>query len=203
MFTPLKYSKPISKIFTLVSCLFAFIVIFSTVFSPITTQAKSEDVKVNKKDKKELTVVLDRVTKSDPIKPEKAKIKQDSLNKEFFKSNQGNLNIDFDLKTKKINLKNQVKGDTIIGIPNTAEIDSVDVLGDTIMYSGKNLRVDTIIEPINRGFRQIINIKSAEAPSSYDFPIELLVGEKLVVNEDGSARVTRPFNDYEKAKNFI
>lgn len=183
--------KLTSTLFAPLSYIFAFIVIFTTIFSSITTQAKSEEIKVNKRGKKELSSTIDKITKVDPIKPEKSKLDQDSANKEIFKSNQGNLNIDFDLKTKKINLKNQVKGDTVINIPNANEVDSVDVVGDSIIYSGKNSKVDTIIEPISGGFRQIINIKSADAPNTYDFPVELLVDEKLVLNEDGSVVITK------------
>jgi hypothetical protein len=181
----------ITKLSTPIFYFFTFVIIFSTVFSSVISQAKSDEIQVNKRDKKELTSALDKVNKVDPVKPEKSKLSQQQGNKDLFNSNQGNLNIDFDLKTKKVNLKNQLKGDTVINIPNPGDIDSVDIVGDTIIYSGKNSKVDTIIEPISGGFRQIINIKSADAPSFYDFPVDLGEGEKLILNEDGSVVITK------------
>jgi hypothetical protein len=191
----------ITKLSTPIFYFFTFVIIFSTVFSSVISQAKSDEIQVNKRDKKELTPTLDKITKVDPIKPEKSKLDQEVTNKDIFKSNQGNLDINFDLKTKKINIKDKIKGDTTINISNPNEIDSVDVVGNTIIYSGKKSKVDTMIEPIGGGFRQVINIKSSDAPSSYDFPFELLAGEKLVINADGSASVTRSFTDEEKSKN--
>lgn len=181
----------LSNILKLGIKLLSVIVIFTSIFSSISAETKSAEIKINLKDKKEITSLLDKVNKSDPTKPEKNKLNKDNLNKELFSSNQGHLNISFDLKNKKINLKNQKKGDTVIGIPNETEIDSVDIVDDTIIYTGKNSKVDMIIETISGGFRQIINIKSSDAPNTYDFPIELQQGENLVANKDGSVVLTK------------
>jgi Protein of unknown function (DUF2599) len=108
------------------------------------------------------------------------------------------LNIDFDLKTKSVNVKNSKKGNSQIGIPNSSDINSVDVVENKVIYKNSKNKVDKVIEAVDGGVRMIVNIPDANSPSSYDFPITLLADEKLILNQDGSAAVTRSLSKEEK-----
>jgi len=66
-----------------------------------------------------------------------------------------------------------------VGIPNSEQIDSVDLVENKLIYSGKDAKFETIIEAIDGGMRQIINIKDSSAPDFYDFPVELGLDERL------------------------
>lgn len=108
------------------------------------------------------------------------------------------MSAEFDLKGRKVKISNKTKGDTTIFTPNIIGLDSVNVIDNKVVYSGKDAKADVVVEAIDGGVRQVINIKSSDAPSSYDFPIELTSEEKLVLNEDGSAMVTKPLITEEK-----
>jgi hypothetical protein len=43
--------------------------------------------------------------------------------------------------------------------------------------------------------RQTINIKDSSAPKSYNFPMELQAGQRIIVNKDGSANVVNSNNE--------
>jgi Protein of unknown function (DUF2599) len=129
-------------------------------FSALNTQAKDNEIQIDKKDKNEISKIIKNIEDKDPLKPEKSNIAKSVDKIDNFDSNQGNLNINFDIKTKKIKVKNKLKGETVIGIPSSNEIDSVDIIADTIVFSGKNSKFETIVQPISGGFQQLVNIKS-------------------------------------------
>ena len=111
---------------------------------------------------------------------------------ELISEQNDNLQIKFELQNKKIKVENKNKGNLTIGIPNSEQMDSVDSVENRLVYSGKDAKFETIIEAIDGGMRQVINIKDATAPDFYDFPVELETGEKLVINNVGSVVVIRP-----------
>ncbi len=87
-------------------------------------------------------------------------------------------------------LSNNTKGDISIGIPNQDQFDSVDVLDDKIVYSGQNSKADIIVESVEGGVRQAINIKSNDAPDFYDFPLEIANNDKIELVENGQATIS-------------
>ena len=60
-----------------------------------------------------------------------------------------------------------------MGIPNSEQMDSIDLVDEKLVYWGQNSKVDVILESVEGSFRQIINIKDSSAPDFYDFPVEL------------------------------
>jgi hypothetical protein len=161
-------------------------------FSSVATQAATKDLKINKKNISELNKTLQNIRDKDPQKPISQKLEKNSKDQNELNSNQSdNLQVKFSLRDKKVNLKNKNKGDLSIGIPNSESFDSVDVVDNKVIYSGQNSKTDVILESIEGGFRQIINIKDATAPNFYDFPVDLGEGETLSINDDGSAVVKK------------
>jgi Protein of unknown function (DUF2599) len=106
-------------------------------------------------------------------------------------SNQNNLNISFNLKSKKIKVKNKTKGDLNIKVASIKGLDSVDTVKNKIVYTGKNSHADAIIESVDGGVKQTIKIKSSSSPSYYDFPMELTKDERIILNLDGSGKVVK------------
>ena len=136
----------------------------------------------------EIQKVLKNIQEKDPQKPISQKLKVNKNNEnELISEQSDNFQIKFELQNKKINLKNKQKGDISVGIPNSEQMDSVDLVEDKLVYSGKDAKFEVIVEAIDGGMRQVINIKDNSAPDFYDFPVELGLDEKLVINTDGSA----------------
>ena len=166
----------------------------------VSAQDDTEEVRINTKSQTELRKSLRQATKNDPNKIETQKLKtksKDNLETQSI----GDTNINLDLKTKKIKIKNKSKGEINIGIPNSNKINSVDVLDDKVIYTTSDNKVETIVEAMEGGMRQVINIKDNTAPSFYDFPVELNASETIQINEDGTASITAPFTAEEQKQN--
>jgi hypothetical protein len=103
-------------------------------------------------------------------------------------SNQGGLLNEFDLDEKSFSLTNNEATLEII-IPGQEEMDNVDLDKDKIIFSSDDLNYDVIIENIDGGIRQLINIESADAPNKYEFEMILEEGDSLQMQEDGGAIV--------------
>lgn len=156
------------------------------------------EVKIDQRNSGEIRKILNNIRDKDPQKPETKGLNKD--NKNQLSSNQRDLQIKFNLKNKKIKLQNKDKGDIQIGIPESQKMDSVDIVDNRVIYSGKESKTDIIVESIDGGIRQIINIKDSTAPNFYDFPVDLEKDDNLILNKDGSAAVIRPYTKEEKEK---
>jgi Protein of unknown function (DUF2599) len=175
------------------------LIVFSLITGTITATAEDKSLRVDTRPKDEISKLLKNIEKQDPQQLKSQKLERKNQNDQTkLEAKNGDLNIDFDLKTKSVNVKNSKKGNSQIGIPNSSDINSVDVVENKVIYKNSKNKVDTIVEAVDGGVRMIVNIPDSNAPSSYDFPIELQANEKLILNEDGSAAVTRPMTKEEK-----
>ena len=135
----------------------------------------------------ETTEVIQNIEEVDTQNPDKVDLK---IKDGEIVSEQGDLINKFDLEEKTISLENEEDGlDIQIEIPNPEEVDEIILDNDQIIFSNKDEDYDTVVENIDGGVRQIINIESREAPSEYEFKMELEVGDFLEKQEDGSAVV--------------
>lgn len=172
--------------------LFIAVLIFSVLFIPVSTFANNQpETKINRKPSKEISNIIEKTKKFDPQKPISQKLSKNVKDNNELTSDQKDLKIKFNLKNKKVKLENKDKGNITIGIPNQNQYDSVDQIDDKLVYTGKNSKTDIVIESVDGGMRQILNIKDNTAPNFYDFPVELETGEKIVLNQDGSALVKK------------
>jgi hypothetical protein len=170
----LNNSYSITKI---LSIIFAFSLISSNLITNAQNKNSIEDIKKVQKN----------IREKDPQKAVSEVLTQKS--KDTLVSKQKNLEIQIDQVNKKVKINNQNKGDTTIGIPNVDQLNDGINVDNQVVFSSKNNKFDVFVEALDGGMRQVINIKDSSAPTVYDFPVELLVGEKLVLNEDGSASV--------------
>ena len=163
----------------------------SVLAAPILANAQdSKDLKINQKSQKDTSKILDNLKQKDPQKLESQKLERNKNDQNELNSDQKDLKVKFDLKNKKVKLSSTDKGETSINIPNKNELDSVDIVDNKVVYSGKNSKIDVVVESIDGGVRQVINIKDSSAPSFYDFPVELGTGDKLELTENGGAIIT-------------
>jgi hypothetical protein len=146
----------------------------------------------------DLKKIQNNIREKDPQKIQSEKLEKKS--KDIQVSKQKDLDIEIDSNSKKVTVKNLKKGNTTIGIPNGDQLTDVQTIDNQVVFSNKNAKFDVIAEAIDGGMRQVINIKDSSAPTVYDFPVSLEDGEKLIVNEDGSAMVTKPIIQEEKDK---
>jgi Protein of unknown function (DUF2599) len=128
--------------------------------------------------------LIDNIKLKDPTKAVTNKFVKDTKNKNKLNSNQDSLNIDFDTTRKQISLKRENKKDFKINLTNKQIPEIID---GKLIYSDTNTQ--TVIEPVDGGVRQVLNIKSIDAPTNYTFPMELEIGDYIKLNNDGSANV--------------
>jgi hypothetical protein len=109
--------------------LFISSLIISSVFLSINSlpvSAKNE-LKINQKNQSEIQKLLKNIQEKDPQKVISQKLKQLKLNKsdqnELISEQSDNFQIKFNLKDKKIQIKNKQKGDVWVGIPNSEQMD--------------------------------------------------------------------------------
>jgi hypothetical protein len=139
-----------------------------------------------------LKEVIENLNQVDPHKPTITKLHKKSKGEITTMSNdktQGsstlnvsinsNKTISMDNGRNKINIKVDNHGDN-----STSDTKLID---NKVIYQGT--KVDTIVEAVDGGIRQTINIKDSSAPKSYNFPIELKQGEAIRINKDGSANI--------------
>jgi Protein of unknown function (DUF2599) len=175
------------------------LIVFSLITGTITANAEDNNLRVDTRPKEEISKLLKNIEKQDPQQLKSQKLDRKNQNDQtILESKNGDLNIDFDLKTKSVNVKNSKKGDSLIKVPNADDINTVDVVENKVIYKNSKNKVDTVVEAIDGGVRMIVNIPDSNSPSSYDFPIELQANEKLILNQDGSAAVTKPLTKEEK-----
>ncbi len=138
----------------------------------------------------DLKKIQNNIRDKDPQKIQSEKLTKKS--KDVQVSNQKNLDIEIDSDNKQIRVNNKSKGNTTIGIPGSNLLTDVQTVDNQVIFSNKNAKFDVVAEAIGGGVRQVINIKDSSAPTEYDFPIFLAEGEKLILNEDGNAIITKP-----------
>lgn len=173
--------KKILLAFTLTALIFLSLPLFALAKEP------AKNLKINQKSTTNFSKTLQNLDRLDPQKPKSQKLTKDKNNPNELISDQNNLQIKFNLKDKKVKLQNKDKGDITIGIPNPDNFDSVDEVDNKLIYSGINSKTDIIVDGVDGGVRQIINIKDSSAPSFYDFNVELSPGDKLeLTSENGS-----------------
>ena len=146
----------------------------------------------------EIRNILKSVKEKDPTKMEIKNLTKKSKN--ISESNQGDLKMEVDSKIKKIKISHTKKGNMMVGMPANIETKEGQTIDDQIVFTGKSNKADIIVQAVDGGVRQVINIKSSDAPSFYDFPLELEKDEKIILNEDGSALITRQYTPEEKSK---
>ena len=129
----------------------------------------------NEKDSENIKTIQ-RIEKQDPTK---LRVEKFNNKAEYIK---GDINIKIDKDKRKILVKNRQKRDFSIGIPSIENQKVFSTDGQIVHNSDK---IDIIIQPIEGGIRQVINIKNSEAPKSYNFPIEIAKGYSLKINTQG------------------
>jgi hypothetical protein len=145
-----------------------------------------------------LKTTIENLNKVDPQKPTINKLKKKSKgeittdNKDKTQSSstlnisiKSNKSISMDNGRNKINIKVDNHGEN--SVSDTKLVDN------KVIYQGT--KVDTIVEALDGGIRQTINIKDSSAPKSYNFPMELEAGQRIIVNNDGSANVVNSKNE--------
>ena len=136
--------------------LFSAIIISS--FAIQTPVFAKNEIKLNQKNQEEIQKVLKNIQEKDPQKLTSQELKANKNDQNELISDQSeNFQIKFELQNKKIQIENKNKGNLTIGIPNSEQMDSVDLIDEKIIYSGQNAKFETIIEAIDGGFRQVIN----------------------------------------------
>ncbi|MFN9707524.1 MAG: hypothetical protein ACK542_00035, partial [Burkholderiales bacterium] len=158
------------------------------------------DLRLNKRSSNQTKQLLENIKDKDKQKPVSRKLTKNNNDNNQLKSDQKNIKLDFNLKEKNVKVS-KLNDDISITIPEDKEINSVDIVDEKVIYSGENSKKDIIVEAVDGGVRQVINIKSKDAASFYDFKVELKPDYKLSVNPDGSAVITKPnpnFNKNEK-----
>lgn len=158
------------------------------IFIPLNSFALNPNFKINKSQKQEIKKLHKRFSKQDKIIPANIELKTEQNN---FISENNDIKINYKIRNKKINYSNKRKGNLEISIVNNNNFDSVDVLDNKILYSGENSKIDALVESVDGGLRQILNIKSIEAPNFYDFEMSLTDNDKIVMNQDGSASIQK------------
>ena len=178
----------------------SFIILLSIALSLLNFNVLASDkldLQLNKKDSNELSQLLKNIQDKDKQKPISQKLVKNINNSNELNSDQADLKIKFNLKDRKVNLSKQ-NDDISISIPENSQINSVDIVDNKIVYSGKTSKTDILVESIDGGVRQVINIKSKDAPNFYDFKVELKLDYKISINTDGSAVVTKPNPNFNK-----
>lgn len=140
--------------------------------------------------------LLTNISQKDPDKLESKELVMEDAHTLISKQN--NLQVKFDLSRMQVELQTKKSqelatdfSNIIIKPPEQDKIDSVQVIDNKVVYSGANSNIDTVVESVDGGVRQVINIKSKDAPSYYDFPMQLQPGEKIELNLDGSAKIQK------------
>jgi hypothetical protein len=135
----------------------------------------------------DLKKIQNNIREKDPQKIKSEKLEKKS--KDIQVSKQKDLDIEIDSSSKKVTVKHSKKGNTVIGVPNSDQLTDIQTIDNQVIFSGKNAKFDVVAEAIDGGMRQVVNIKDSSAPTTYDFPVSLEAGEKLDINDDGSAKV--------------
>ena len=133
----------------------------------------------NEKDSENIKTIQ-RIEKQDPTK---LRVEKFNNKAEYIK---GDINIKIDKDKRKILVKNRQKRDFSIGIPSIENQKVFSTDGQIVHNSDK---IDIIIQPIEGGIRQVINIKNNEAPKVYNFPIEIAKGYSLKINTQGGVDI--------------
>ena len=133
----------------------------------------------NEKDLENIKTIQ-RIEKQDPIRLRVEKLNQKS---EYWK---GDIGVIIDKNKKKIQVKNIQKGTVSIGIADIGKA-TISTTEGQIIYSSD--KVDVVVQGIEGGIRQVINIKNNEAPKVYNFQIEIAKGYSLKINTQGGVDI--------------
>jgi len=161
------------------------ITFFSLSFLSLNTFAQSERDAPEAILDSEAKEVIQNIENVDIQNPDKIDLK---IKGSKVVSEQGELTNEFDLKDKTISLEDEEGDlDLEIKIPEPEEVDDVILDNDQIIFSNQDEDYDTVVENIDGGVRQVINIESRKAPSEYEFEMDLADGDFLEKQVDGSA----------------
>ena len=133
----------------------------------------------NEKDLENIKTIQ-RIEKQDPSRLRVEKLNQKS---EYWK---GDIGVIIDQNKKKIQVKNIQKGTVSIGIADIGKA-TISTTEGQIIYSSD--KVDVVVQGIEGGIRQVINIKNNEAPKVYNFPIEIAKVYSLKINTQGGVDI--------------
>jgi len=126
--------------------------------------SESLDLTVNKRSFNQTKLLLENIKDKDKLKSVSQKLTKNNNDNNRLNSDQKNIKLDFNLKDKKVKLS-KLNDDISISIPEDKEINSVDIINDKVIYSGEQSKSDIIVEAVDGGVRQVINIKSKDAPN--------------------------------------
>jgi hypothetical protein len=143
----------------------------------------------NEKDLENIKTIQ-KIEKQDPAKLRVERLNQKS---EYWK---GDIGVIIDQNKKKIQVKNIQKGTVSIGIADIGKATISTTEGQVIYISDK---VDVVVQGIEGGIRQVINIKNNEAPTAYNFPIEIQKGYSFKLNNKGGVDIINNKGQIESA----
>jgi hypothetical protein len=195
-------SKTFLILLVSVFCLALIISVFSDNLSiSAQTTTPRPGLNINTKTHKQNMQILHNLKLADPLVNSNQSLNPKSNynilinNQTILVSRQNNLFIETELKNKKINVINTQKGNITFGIPFNNDldkkIDAVDIVDNKIIYSGTKSSIDIVIEALDGGVRQVINIKDSSAPSFYDFRVGLETGDTFKLTSRGDIFVLK------------
>jgi hypothetical protein len=141
-----------------------------------------------------IKATIENLNKVDPQKPTITKLQKKSKGEiitDTKDKTQGGSTLNISIKSNKTIFMDNGRNKINIKVDNHGDNSASDtkLVDNKVIYQGS--KVDTIVEAVDGGIRQIINIKDYTAPSFYDFPIELEKSEKITFNIDGSGQVIK------------
>ena len=161
---------------------FINLIIFSLfIFSTsISASAKTSNAQKRSDFNKKL---ISQVNKNDPTKAKTKSFNKLSKNKFNLNSDQNSLKLDVDIDQNKIGIiNNSFKMSLESPIKENPEF-----IDGKLIYSNEKNQI--MIEAVEGGVRQVINILSDKSPKTYNFPMKLNEGELIKLNSDGSAKI--------------
>jgi hypothetical protein len=166
---------------------------------PAVEAASNSDIEsINTDNNQELKSIINNLQAVDPQKPTITKLQKKNkgeITTDAKGKLQGSSTLSISIKSNKTISMDNGRNKINIKVDNHGENSTSDtkLVDNKVIYQGA--KVDTIVEALDGGIRQTINIKDSTAPKSYNFPMELQVGQRIIVNKDGSANVVNSKNE--------
>jgi hypothetical protein len=152
-----------------------------------TLAADNKDLKINSKPTKDIAAIIRSLKDKDPQKPDSLTLIKHYDN--TMKAESGDLTTKIDFEAKKITLKNKQKGEVTLLLQTDSKTSNANLEDNKVVYTGQDSKFDSIVEAVDGGVRQVISINSKDAPSFYNFPVELKNGSYLELGKSGEAYV--------------
>lgn len=129
--------------------------------------------------------ILNNIELLDPQSP--TKIKLESIGGDITSIQDGLVN-DFNTKSKEFTIS--VDDNSIgVSLPVNDTFNDISFDKDKIIFSSKNEEYDLIVENIDGGVRNIINIDSINSPDSYIFNLDLSYNDYIEKQPDGGVMI--------------